>query len=320
MCRIGICDKNISYAIGLSDYINYREGQYSAVIFTDKEAAASYLKENDLDLILMDDITGCEATDRGLFFHNIRCMCLSERRPDTGFYMLGERGSRPSVCEKDMIFKYQSLTDVFGQLKKEIPAYPPAYSNVQVEAVFSPIGRSGCTTLAKALAGHTAGGRGIYVGMENYSPYEVPGGGILYQIKERIPGLSETVRGYTISSEGVDMLFLSTIYIDSKNVQRDDITCLTDCLLQSGGYDLVVYDVGSAVPDDLSILDSFDRIYMPVLDDDTSAGKLNHFENVLRSMEYRSIMAKIVRVRVPYYRIEGEEMAAFVRSLKHGES
>ncbi len=322
MHRIGICDRNISFAVGLADHINHMDQKYNAVIFSDKESVADYLTENDLEMILMDDISGCKETDSGLLFHNVRCIYLSERRNgiETCQYVKSESGSLLPVRDNEIIFKYQRLGDIFALVRKNIADSPPVESKILTEAVFSPLGRSGCTTLARALARYAVRGRGIYVGMENYSPCKTPGGGILYQIKERIPELAETVRGCIVSSEGVDVLRAGTIYLDLRNVQKDDIICLSDCLLQSGKYDMVIYDFGSAVLDDLGILDCFDRIYMPVLDDPVSLGKIGSFESVLRSMEQRSIMTRIVRVQVPYNLEDEEEMAAFVRKIRYGKS
>lgn len=322
MHRIGICDKNLSFAVGLADHINHEDPQYNAVIFSDKEAVAAYLTENDLELILTDDISGCKETGEGLNFHNVRCIYLSGRRSgnEPRIYAESDGGSMAPVSEREIVFKYQRLGDIYKEVRRSIAVSPPVVSKMLIEAVFSPLGRCGCTTLAMAMAEHTGGGRGIYVGMENYSPCKAPGGGILYQIKERLPGLAETVRGCVISSNGVDVLRAGTVYLDLRNVQKDDITCLSDCLLQLGKYDLVIYDLGSAVLEDPGILDCFDRIYMPVLDDPTSVGKLESFESILRSMELRSIMARIVKVHVPYYLTDEEEMAAFVRNLRYGKS
>ena len=320
MHKIGICDNNISFAVGLADHINHEEAEFDAVIFSDSDMAASYLTQNDLDLILTDDVSGCRMRDGGLYFHNVRCMYLSDKRKGCDEYVAigDDSGTAGPIGDKNKVFMYQKLGSIFDTVKKNIVDSPPVANSFTIEAVFSPLGRCGCTTLARALTEYSEGGRGIYVGMENYSPCGTPGSGILYQIKERIPELAETVRRCIISSEGIDELRAGSVYLDLRNVQKDDIFCLSDCLLQAGKYSYVIYDLGSAVADDPAILDCFDRIYMPVLDDEISLGKLESFESILRSMELRSVMAKLVKVHV--FEAQKEEMAVFVRNLRYGKS
>ncbi|MBR1673758.1 MAG: hypothetical protein IJ703_02245 [Eubacterium sp.] len=316
MHRIGICDRDEGFAVGLTDYICQADGEYSAVVFSDMNSAGEYLAKNDLELILTDDISGCRVEGGRLSFHNVRCIYLSDRRTVGDVRFPGEEGPASAdmiIRSGDLIYKYQRLGLILEHIRKTVTVNPPVICKKQVEAVFSPLGRCGCTTLAMALTDYMKG-RGIYVGMENYSPNGIEGSEILYQIKEKIPEFAETVRRHITMSDGIEVLRAGSVYLDLRNVQKDDIICLSDCLLQTGIYSTVIYDLGSAVLDDLSLLECFDVIYMPVLDDKASQGKLAGFESILRSLELRDVMQRIIKLHVPT--VGGrEKMAEYVREL-----
>lgn len=317
MHRIGICDRDEGFAVGLTDYICQADGEYSAVVFSDMDSAEEYLAKNDLELILTDDISGCRVARGHLSFHNVRCIYLSDRRIDgDGVFTTQDSIRRGDMVVRsaDTVFKYQKLGAIFDEIRKITVFSPPVISSKRVEAVFSPLGRCGCTTLAMALTGVLAG-RGVYVGMENYSPGGLEGNEILYQIKERIPEFAETVRGCIKSLDGIEALRAGSVYLDLRNVQKDDICSLSDCLLQTGRYSTVVYDLGSAVLEDMLLLECFDVIYMPVLDDEVSQGKLRCFEEILRSLELRDVMQRLRRVHVPVG-CSDEEMAAYAQRLR----
>lgn len=322
MHRIGICDRDEGYAVGLTDYICQADGEFSAVVFSNMDAAAEYLVKNDLELIITDDIGGCNVVRGRLSFHNVRCIYLSDRRNVGEKVFPGEEGLASGdmvVGSGDLIYKYQRLGLILEHIRKAVTANPPAIRKKQVEAVFSPLGRCGCTTLAMALTEYMKG-RGIYVGMENYSPAGIEGSEILYQIKEKIPEFAETVRGHITMSDGIEVLRAGSVYLDLRNVQKDDIICLSDCLLQTGIYSTVIYDLGSAVLDDLSLLECFDVIYMPILDDETSQRKLAGFESILRSLELREVMQRIIKLYVPY-NCGREEMTEYIQELiENGKS
>ena len=65
----------------------------------------------------------------------------------------------------------------------------------------------------------------------------------------------------------------------------------------------------------MALLECFDVIYMPVLDDEVSQGKLRCFEEILRSLELRDVMQRLRRVHVPVG-CSDEEMAAYAQRLR----
>ena len=134
---IGICDRDIEYATVLMDSLNHRgRDEIRAYTFTDTEALGKYLEKNDLDIVLFgEDISPKE--------QNIRSVILSEN-PEF---------KEVSVIEHNVIFKYQSISVILGELEKLMkPAEISVRKRCRFIGVYSPLGRSGKTRLATALA------------------------------------------------------------------------------------------------------------------------------------------------------------------------
>jgi len=322
MRRIGICDKNPEYAIGLTDHLVKSGADYSVVTFTDMDSLETYLMNDDIDLILTDDTEKCsvcrEPEREVMKFHNVRCIYMSETRdfaagddrPDEGEGKLTYK-----VLSENMIFKYQNLRSIDEKIRRFLAPKVQVRRFSTVEAVFSPLGRCGCTTLAKALAEYDTDGRGLYIGMENYCADRNFSKEILYQLKERFPDFTETLRELIIYQNNINVLHTGRVYQDLQNVQREDLIWMNEAIGKIGNFSSVIYDFGSAVLADFGILDVFDRIYVPVLDDECSERKLECFEMILRSRDYRELLQKLIKVRIPE-NAGGPEMKKMVRRLR----
>ncbi|SEF66075.1 hypothetical protein SAMN04487934_10262 [Eubacterium ruminantium] len=302
MRRIGICDRNVDYAFGLADYLCRLGPDYKIHAFTEMKKLEEYLQENDIDLILTDDISVC---DDGHRFHKVKCI-----------YMSDNISSGNDIWGCDCIFKYQNLTTIAEEIRKLTVKKMPVKKEFSCEAVFSPIGRCGCTTLAKALADNDGSGRGLYIAMENYCGQKDLTKELLYQLKERFPDFGEELVDSVLVRENKFALILGRVYQDLRNVQKEDIVWMNEEIRRTGNFSSVIYDLGSAALTDFGILSVFERIYMPVLEDEISVRKVEHFEAVMRSCDNRDILANIVRVKVPYNAGE-EELKMLVWRLRN---
>jgi hypothetical protein len=97
---------------------------------------------------------------------------------------------------------------------------------------------------------------------------------------------------------------MSDTYSDFRDVQKPDLELFHSQLLQPERYRTLIYDVGSASLSSPVVLDCFDRIYMPVLSDPGSLGKLEHFRNALRDSGQGELLRKIRSVELPKESVE----------------
>ncbi len=284
--RIGICSTDPEYAAGLMMALNQiSRGEIEAVVFSRPEVVMTCVPFREPDLLIMDDwrAEGEETAEK---------MQELEKAYGIPVCRLTEQPS------EEGIFKYQSVREICKALLtrlRDARGVVPRYSGSI--AVYSPLGRCGKTALARALA-CTGGGRGmLYIDMEEFTEADVHSE-VLYQIKQRIPDIYEAVVREQTMEEGMMILRVSGMYSELKDVQPEDLKWLHEQLLQPGRYQSLIYDVGSAVLSDISCLQVFDRIYMPVLPDDVSRRKVDHFREILRKRKLGELLLRICPVEL----------------------
>ena len=283
-CRIGICSRDPEYASSLMLALNrISDGKAEAMVFSRPEVVSVCLPVQELDLLVLDgwapDELG-EETD-GANLEGIPVRRLTDSPSDEG------------------TFKYQSVREICKDLLSEARKRSRVSTRLSgCLAVFSPLGRCGKTTLARALARAEADRDGLYIGMEEYTDCPVHSE-ILYQIKRRTPDIYEAVVREQISDGGIRTLRVSGMYPELRDVQRGDLEWAHEQLLQPGRYRTLIYDIGGAALGDLSILELFDRIYMPVLPDDRSRAKVEHMREVLSEMRLGIVLRRLIPVELP---------------------
>jgi len=304
--EIGLCDRDIRYIEGLSERLEADQKVHiRTMLFSEMSEVDSYLKKNNLMIIFSNDTEDCERDERGEYFYRgIRCIPLTEYREEEG------------------IFKYQKVARVCKEIMKRLR---PEVSDVRkVNAcygVYSPLGRCGKTSLAKALAGSDEIRGGLYIGMEDFSgdDPEQQNPDFLYKVKQRLPEVTEEIVSRALVLDGTGLFDISGIFLDSRDVRRADVEWLRDQIFASGRYTTVVFDIGSAAIEDFEVLEAFDRIFLPILDDEISGKKLARFEDVLRSMGLSSVTGNITPAKVPEADFSSPEMMRCVWKLLHRE-
>lgn len=275
--RIGICDRDREYAKQFQRTVNQRNA-FSCRVFTGMKPLADYLKAAELTVILADPQTSRET---GGSFQGVPVIPLVE-----------EAGGQ----ESGGIYKYQRVDEMLRNLQRKV--WPEESSGTdqnpreeetaeaETAAVYSPIGRSGCTTLARSLTLNAGEQKGLYVGMENFTVTD-PGTDpceVLYRLKTGAAGfpqfLSESIR----PSEGIQILMVSGTYLDVRDVQKTDMDALIRELKGLRRFSRIVFDLGSAVLRDWSVFSCFQRIYLPVIREADQRKKVEIF---LKRMDER---------------------------------
>lgn len=285
---IGICDKDIDYASNLMDGINrIGEGEFSACAFSDTKCLKEFVKQDELDLLLTSEVVD-----------GVRCILLTD----------DEEMRHREIGESGVIYKYQSVTDVVREIRKLFkPAEISVRKRCRFIAVYSPLGRCGKTSLAKALAAQDEVRGGLYVGMENFAS-ENSDADILYLLKQRSPDLITALGNAVIQESDFSVLYASGAYIDTHDVLGTDIELLNRELDRLGRFSTVCYDIGSAAFTDLSIFNYFDLIYFPVLDDEVSVKKLKGFRQLIYSAGLNEKFSRCIEIKVPDCKYSSPEM------------
>ena len=292
--RIGICCSDTLYAESLALALERESGgAFLTTCFSSPEKIAGVGAVRELDLILSEWVPAVEkkGEELGIPFVNLT--------------------SRPA---DDGIFMYQSVREI----AQEILVYlkPPGQISHPSGclAVFSPLGRCGKTTLARAIASSDPSGMGIYIGLEDYGERPVHSE-LLYMARQKIDGFIEAAEAEICTETGISELVLSGITMDARDVQSADVRWLAEQLLRSGRYTTVSFDLGTGMLADPEMLLSFGQIFMPVLGDEVSIRKLEAFFSNMKMCGLGGVLSKIRTVEVPKECCDRRDYAGVLRSL-----
>lgn len=282
--------------------MNYINGQNAygilALAFTKKDRFREYLENNSFDLALAS-----EEFDVGQIEEKVIRLCKED----------GKEG----------IYKYQPASDIIGEiqnfLEKEHHIKKIEYTKEDMQCkmigVYSPIGRSGKTNLALALAKETAS---LYIGMEEYSNL-VEGrttmSDFCYWIRKKEEMIIRKVEEHTIMEDDVAKLVSPLTYMDLKELTVEEYAWFFDKLKQCGKFRKIVVDIGSGSLCSYSFLALFHRVFVPILPD-ISSEKERHFRRVLQFVRLEKSSTRFEYIIVPRQDFRHPDMIEFVRRLE----
>lgn len=147
-------------------------------------------------------------------------------------------------------------------------------------AVYSPVGRCGKSTLARAVCHRYT--QSLYINWEGIAAQtdaqmqEDAGNELLYCMKSR----NET---YTALLEDGAYTAIPPpeAYSDIRQIEVEDLEWFREEIRKKTKYEVVVFDIGTMVLRGYELLTVFDRVLVPVLPDAVSKDKLEWFEKAL---------------------------------------
>lgn len=281
-CRVGLYDRDKNYAMNLMDYFNrIKDLPFTISMFTGEGAIEESINKGKVDMFLLDECVSPMVTD-------IPIMHICE--------------DREKAYKDDYIYKYQDAREIAEKIKKYAGKLVcVTTAQCVIYGVYSPIGRCGKTQLAKGICDYY--GDSVYVGLEEFSP-ENQGNqefisDFVYYLSINASEIVSLVDRVVSSERGVKYIYGRSTYLDLRQVSLDNIKWFTKTFHDSG-YKRIVFDVGQASLSDINILGAFDRIIVPVLEDEISVGKIETFKELIKNLEVNNIVSKIKYVKIPY--------------------
>lgn len=282
--------------------MNYINGQNTygilALAFTKEDRFREYLENNSFDLALAS-----EEFDVGQIEEKLIRLCKEDGR--------------------EGIYKYQPASDIIREiqnfLEKEYHIKKIEYTQEDMQCrmigVYSPIGRSGKTNLALALAKETGS---LYIGMEEYSNL-VEGrttmSDFCYWIRKKEEMIVRKVEEHTIMEDEVAKLASPLTYMDLKELTVEEYAWFFEKLKQCGKFHKIVVDIGSGSLCSYSFFALFHQVFVPILSD-ISSEKERHFRRVLQFVGLEKSSTKFEYIIVPRQDFRHPDMTEFVRSLE----
>lgn len=299
-----VCDLEADYAYNFMDYLNQKKNiPFEIQAFTNVESLLAYGKEKHIELLL---ISG-------------KAMCQEVRELDIGkLVILSEGVHSPGLDQYPSVYKYQSSSDVvrevmayYGEEKAVFPVqFPVLKKTTEILGVYSPLGRCLKTSFALTLGQVLARERAVlYLNLEEYAGFEeLMGKSFQYNLSDLLYYVRQENQNLTLKMNSMIQTVNNLDYIppvqapsDILGISWEDWERLLSEIILHSSYEVVVLDIGHGIEETFQLLDQCKTIYMPVLSDIMSACKIAQFENLLRVWDYPQVLAKTVKVKLPFH-------------------
>lgn len=316
-----VCDLEMDYACNFMNYLNQKKNiPFEIQAFTSAKSLIAFGRENPIELLL---ISG-------------KAMCREIREMDIGkIVILSEGVHHPELDQYPSVYKYQSSSDVirevmacYGEERGILPVqFPVLKKATEILGVYSPLGRCLKTSFALTLGQVLAKEKAVlYLNLEEYAGLEelfqkgfaYNLSDLLYYVRQENQNLSLKMNGMIQTVHNLDFIPPVQAPADIRGTAWKDWERLLQELVLHSAYEVIVLDIGNGIDELFQLLDQCKRIYMPVLNDVISSCKIAQFENLLRIWDYPQVLAKTVKLRLPFH-VGGSAPETYVEQLVWSE-
>lgn len=213
------------------------------------------------------------------------------------------------------IYKYQSADDILSEILQACLDHQEeelfsviSKNNGKLIGVYAPVHRSGKTTFALALGKELAKKSSVlYLNLETYAsagaqfPEETRRdlADLLYFVRQESSNFGLRVSTVVSQMDELDYVPPMKNCEDLKSVLAEEWQQLLGQILDKSIYETVIVDIGECVQGVFSILELCQRIYMPVLEDSISAGKLMRYEQNLQMLGIEKLSERTTQFVLP---------------------
>lgn len=257
--RLGICDYDTGYMLGLMDYMNMCEDiPFHVSAFTSLQDMGREVENGNVDILLVD-------SSMEVKYENLPVVGLDENGED--------------LNGQEYIFKYQSMESISEKLcritKKRLKTAVSAGGGFY--GVYSPVGRCGVSRCALRLAGESE--NSLLVMLENFRERTCSeDDSFMYYLlshNEAVGNIIGAMQG--VGERGIKVVPGPLSYQDIRELKRSDIDWFRELVSSSGCCEQVVFDIGSGALGSFDVLLAFDTVYVPC----TAGGKLESFKKAI---------------------------------------
>lgn len=316
---MAVCDWENRFVKNFLDYYMIRSSDVMDIkVFTEVNGLKAYAATGKIDVLLISDsFMGDDVEELGI----------------EKIILLSEGGVSKKYADYPIIYKYQSseriisqIMNIYADCVREDTSYCYPGRSLRIIGVYSPVRRTGKTSMALALGQLLAKDKKVlYLNMEEYSGLgRVLEGSykgdlldaIFYQ-RQKNGNMRYKLSGMTCALNGMEYICPAAYSEDLKSVSASEWLELISTIEEQTDYSILILDMGDTVEGLSSIMEKCSVIYMPQRFDFFSQGKILQFEEYMRNASKEWILDKIVKVEVPDIKgaASGEE---YLRSLSSG--
>lgn len=298
-----VCDLEAEYANNFMNYLNQKKNiPFEIQAFSNVGALLEYGKHTHIELLLISS----------------RAMQTEIKELGIGqIIILSEGNHVPELETYPSVYKYQATADVvrevlacYGEEKTYFPAILPVMKkSTTIYGIYSPLNRCLKTSLALTMGQILSRKKAVlYLNLEPYAGFEklmkktysYTLSDLLYFIRHENNNLLLRLNSMIQTVNGLDYIPPVQTPGDILGAEWEDLERLIQEITLHTSYEVLIIDVGNGIQDTFPLLDACDRIYMPVLEDLLSKGKILQYENLLKAWDYTQVLTKTEKLHLPF--------------------
>ena len=280
---LAVFDNDENYTESFLEYIEEKKGMpFEIQVFTKQESLLQYLESREPQLLLV-------ASD-------VMCHEIEKVNREKIVILAGEEVSS-SFSEYRTIYKYQSMENVIRQvidyyidITKDSIFVPVTKNKSEIIGIYSPVGNVGKTAVAWAMA-QTLGAdyTVLYINMQEYSgmdrmfytDFGANLSDLMYFYKQSPESMAVKLKAVTYSAEGFDYIPPLVYSYDLRNIDTGQWLQFIQNVAELTEYDKIIIEFGQVLNNPMILLESCNRIFVPVSNDWMNQCKKKEWEEYL---------------------------------------
>lgn len=307
--NVVICDRQFQYANSLAENILERkELSLRVYVCTGLDYVLQLQRRKKIHLFIVDESYSKEE----------RKQIQAEQT-----FVLGVNGDSGLQNEESWIWKCQSADKIMQEIFEKCAdgtqiriAGATRKIKPRMIAVYSPIHRVGKSTFALALGKELAREKKVlYLNLEEYAGYEKTEeslnlGDLLYYMQQKDGAFGMRLQGAVQRDEVLDYIPPISSALDLKEVSVSQWQELLGKIVENSTYEQIILDVGECVQGLFRLLETCERVYMPVLMDEISQRKIRQYEETIRRLKLEKLSHITYRFVMPEHISEYAKLRA----------
>ena len=299
---LAVCDVEEAYARSFLDYLHTgrrKKLPFELQAFTSAEQLLAFAKEHEIEILLISEHAMCE---------EVRALQVGK------LIILADGADRPGLEIYPRVYKYQASDQVIREVldfygAEKLARFTPVHlkHRMRVTGVYSPGGFSQrmlfALTLGQILA---AKQQVLYIGLDSYSGLgemlSLQGGrtlsDLLYHFRRGKPLAMAHTDRIVCPLRRLDCVPPAVSPADIRDISGEEWIRFLEELMQAGGYEEIVLDIGDVVRDVPELLNSCQDVFLPSGTDVLSSARIRQFEESIREA-YPSLAGRMKKIYPP---------------------
>ncbi|MBQ8857849.1 MAG: hypothetical protein IJ024_06855 [Lachnospiraceae bacterium] len=296
-----ICDAEKQYARKLMEaFCEKKNFGFQIHAFSQVEELKAFAEQTQIEVLLISGKVMSETISR----MNIGKIIL-----------LSDGEIYEAFSDYESIYKYQSAEHImkevlcyYAEYAKPVTGMHYGKQEFEVYGVYSPVGRCGKSALAESLAGSFGKSKKtLLLDLQSFSALKEQLSDeelwdladIIYFLRQGKKTFLYKLNSIVRSRETFDYILPMKTPADIRSVTLAEWTELLEKLALDSDYRVVIIDFGNDVCGLFQLLSQCTKVYIPVLSDAISKGKVENFEWNLKEEHFEKVLESSQKIYLP---------------------